>query len=223
MRVNAAGEIFVLEINSNCGIFYARDEPGSADLILINDPEGHQGFLERILKAALARQKHIQPNWYVRHTPRGATACMPAGKLPPGKSSLKVNKVRIHWSVWEHVQQDWSEEDQRIFERHAYPLTEDTWVVPSRDPGEWKPINHACDPNAWWQGLDITARRAIAMDEEITLEYATFYNERMAEFSCWCGGKTCRETIRGTDYLLPLVEHYHGHTTDYIRRKRLQL
>lgn len=55
-RVNAHGEPFVLEINPNCGIFYAPDELGSADFILMQHPDGHDGFIERILKAAIRRQ-----------------------------------------------------------------------------------------------------------------------------------------------------------------------
>lgn len=56
-RMNADGEIFLLEINPNCGIFYPPSEPGSADFILINDQLGHSGFLDLILASAL-RRKH---------------------------------------------------------------------------------------------------------------------------------------------------------------------
>ncbi len=56
-RMNAAGEIFLLEINPNCGIFYPPHEPGSADFILLNDPLGHEGFLDLILRSALKRKK----------------------------------------------------------------------------------------------------------------------------------------------------------------------
>ncbi|MBI3914724.1 MAG: hypothetical protein HY327_11150 [Chloroflexi bacterium] len=45
----------MLEINPNCGVFYAPDEPGSADYILLNDSAGHRGFVEQIIRAALAR------------------------------------------------------------------------------------------------------------------------------------------------------------------------
>lgn len=56
-RMNTQGELFLLEINPNCGIFYPPHEPGSADFILLNDPRGHAGFLELILGSALQRQK----------------------------------------------------------------------------------------------------------------------------------------------------------------------
>jgi hypothetical protein len=35
-------------------VFYALEDPGSADVILMADRAGHRGFLELILRAALA-------------------------------------------------------------------------------------------------------------------------------------------------------------------------
>ncbi|HRW09829.1 MAG TPA: hypothetical protein P5121_32230, partial [Caldilineaceae bacterium] len=63
-------------------------------------------------------------------------------------------------------------------------------------------------------------RRAIAPGEEITLDYATFHNEIMAEFVCTCGAPDCRGLIRGTDYREPFVERYGEHISDYVRTKR---
>jgi D-alanine-D-alanine ligase len=59
-RMNAKGELFLLEINPNCGIFYPPKEPGSADFILINDPLGHAGFLNLILSSALKRKNDLR-------------------------------------------------------------------------------------------------------------------------------------------------------------------
>jgi D-alanine-D-alanine ligase-like ATP-grasp enzyme len=55
MRVDGKGDVYVLEINPNCGIFYPEAEPGSADYVLLNDPKGHRGFLDLIIRAALKR------------------------------------------------------------------------------------------------------------------------------------------------------------------------
>jgi len=46
----------MLEINPNCGIFYPPTDPGSADFSLLNDPMGHQGFMDLIIRAGLKRQ-----------------------------------------------------------------------------------------------------------------------------------------------------------------------
>lgn len=60
IRVDAKDEVYVLEINPNCGMFYPESAPGSADFVLLNDPKGHRGFLDLILRAALQRQKSKQ-------------------------------------------------------------------------------------------------------------------------------------------------------------------
>jgi hypothetical protein len=56
----ADGTISMLEINPNCGIFYAPHEPGSADFCLIHDPVyNHQKFLKLIIRSALNRQNTL--------------------------------------------------------------------------------------------------------------------------------------------------------------------
>lgn len=59
-RMAADGTIYMLEINPNCGIFYAPHEPGSADFCLIHDPVyDHQKFLKLIIHSALNRQDRM--------------------------------------------------------------------------------------------------------------------------------------------------------------------
>jgi D-alanine-D-alanine ligase len=59
-RMSADGTIYMLEINPNCGIFYAPDEPGSADFSLINDPVyNHRKFLKLIIRSAQKRQDRM--------------------------------------------------------------------------------------------------------------------------------------------------------------------
>lgn len=56
-RMDADGTIHMLEINPNCGIFYAPHEPGSADFSLLNDPTiDHNRFMKLIIRNAQARQ-----------------------------------------------------------------------------------------------------------------------------------------------------------------------
>ena len=59
-RMSEDGTIHMLEINPNCGIFYAPHEPGSADFSLINDPVyNHQKFLKLIVRSAQNRQANM--------------------------------------------------------------------------------------------------------------------------------------------------------------------
>jgi D-alanine-D-alanine ligase len=220
VRVNPAGEIFILEINPQCSLFDPIDDPGDTDFVLFNDPGGHKGFLELIFRAALARRKRLRRKWFVRYHPRRGYGLYARQAMDAGEVILPLEK-RPHTLVsHSHVQRTWEPEQQQLFTRHAYPLSDEVWVMLSDHPAEWTTINHACDPNAWWCGLDIVARRPISEGEEITLDYATFYNELMPEFACLCGAQDCRKIIRGTDYLQPFVDRYEGHVSDYVRQKR---
>ena len=55
IRVDAEGTPWMLEINPNCGVYYPMDAPGSADLCLVHDPAGHEGFTRQLVAAGLAR------------------------------------------------------------------------------------------------------------------------------------------------------------------------
>ena len=69
-RVDADGRAYMLEINPNCGIFYPPTDPGSADLCLMHDPAGHEGFTRQIVRAALRRHEQQRRCWEVRSKPR---------------------------------------------------------------------------------------------------------------------------------------------------------
>lgn len=57
VRVRPDGEIVILEINPNCGIlYYGPDDRSHADLPISWDKEGHAGFLDRIIRAAVKRR-----------------------------------------------------------------------------------------------------------------------------------------------------------------------
>ncbi len=57
VRMNARGEIYILEINPNGGILYTPEEYGPADYMILYDKDGYDGFFDRIFRAAIVRQK----------------------------------------------------------------------------------------------------------------------------------------------------------------------
>ncbi|HNC08509.1 MAG TPA: hypothetical protein PLX14_07385 [Anaerolineales bacterium] len=58
IRIRPNGELVILEINPNCGIlYYGPDDRGPADLPISWDQDGHDGFLDRIFRSAMLRQK----------------------------------------------------------------------------------------------------------------------------------------------------------------------
>jgi len=119
-----------------------------------------------------------------------------------------------------HVESVWREPFRSWFTYRAWPLTDEVWVVWSPDPEDWTPIDHSCDPSCWLEGLDIVARRDLAAGVEITVDYATMYNEVMPDFECTCGADSCRGTIRGSDLMSDFVDRYHDHVSDYVRSRR---
>ncbi len=80
IRMDARGELFMLEINPNCGVFFAPDESGSADFVLMYDPIGHTGFVEHLLNLALSRQR--------RQRRRQANTCTPLHR-PQGQVCVR--------------------------------------------------------------------------------------------------------------------------------------
>ncbi len=219
VRMDAEGELYMLEINPNCGVFYGPDDPGSADFILQYDPAGYEGFVEAILRAAARRVKEPK-KWSLRFDGKTAYGMRADEDIEIG-TLIEQYEERPHVLVSKaHVDAHWDERRRAWFDRYAYPLTDELFVMWSDDPNSWKPINHSCDPNAWLEGLNVTARRRIEAGEEITLDYATFCNESMAPFECACGSPHCRGTIRGSDYMEPFVDRYGAHVSDYVRSKR---
>ena len=57
LRVDKQGTPFMLEINPNCGVYYPPTDPGSADLCLAQEPDGHEGFTRLLVEAAFSRNR----------------------------------------------------------------------------------------------------------------------------------------------------------------------
>jgi len=63
LRVDTSGRPHLLEINPNCGIFGPLEHPGpySTDTMILDDPVGYPGFVDRILDAARRRARRGGP------------------------------------------------------------------------------------------------------------------------------------------------------------------
>ncbi len=220
IRMNQQGELFMLEINPNCELFYPPGDEGSADFILRNDPAGHQGFVDKILQSALKRNRRQIKKWKMNPRAEGDLGMYARQPIAIGELIERYEEQSHVLVSKAHVLKHWNAEQQAMFARYAYPVTDEIYVMWGAHPGDWKPINHSCDPNAWLDGLNLVARRRIAAGEQITMDYATFCNETLEEFECSCGSPDCRGIVRGTDYLKPFVARYGEHVSDYVRAKR---
>ena len=91
-----------------------------------------------------------------------------------------------------------------IFLRYAYN------TAPDQVTGTFHPeavrhpvnfINHGCDPNAGYDGMDdIIALRSIGAGEEIRMDYGTFTFSFDHEFVCRCGAASCRGKVTAGDW-----------------------
>jgi len=220
IRMDQSGELFMLEINPNCEIFYPPGDEGCADFILLNDPAGHQGFVETILRSAMKRAVRETRKWHIRKNPERHYGMYAAQTIEAGGLIERYEEQQHVLVSKAHVNEHWNATQKALFARYAYPISEEVYAMWSSDPEQWKPINHSCDPNAWLDGLNLAARRKIAAGEQITMDYGTFCNETLEPFTCTCGSSECRGVIRGTDYLTPHIGRYNGHVSDYVRMNR---
>ena len=70
------------------------------------------------------------------------------------------------------------------------------YILWDENASEWAPQNHSCNANTHYIGLNVVASTNIAKDEELTLDYATFLNDKAQEFECKCGAANCRKLIK---------------------------
>lgn len=220
LRMNENGDLFMLEINPNCGVYYAPSDPGSADLALLHDAAGHQGFTDLLLQAALARHARKQRGWEVLPVPRDGYATYATRRIEAGERVMPFEGAPHTLVSRSRVENCWDERRKEWFRKYAWPLTEEIWVTWPEDPEAWVPINHSCDPNTWLEGLDLVARRRIEKGEELRVDYATYGNNILAPFDCSCGSKACRGRVEADDHLKGLMDRYGSHLSDYVKRAR---
>lgn len=79
-----------------------------------------------------------------------------AGEIVQRNEQKPHNLVSLQWA---HKAWLVGSRDRSWFDAYAYPVSPEVYVTWSDDPREWLPINHACDPNTWLDGLNLVAKR----------------------------------------------------------------
>lgn len=196
-RVNAAKEIYFLEINFTCSVFYSHGYEGSADFILKYDGVGQAGFLRHIISEGIARhQRRVKP-YYMKGNSIAGYGIYAQRGIRKGEVIFKGEGRSQRIITKRFVEEHWNENEKLHFRRYAYPISDQVFILWDEDPSGWAPQNHSCNPNTQYDGLDVRATRDIALGEELTLDYAHFLDDSMEPFDCQCGAKNCRGRIRG--------------------------
>lgn len=197
-RVNDKNEIFFLEINFTCSVFYKDGYEGSADYILKCDGIGQAGFLKKIVDEGIARHRRRQK----KHTMKGNAI---AGYGIYANQNINANEVIFRGeemaqriTTRRYVENSWNVKEKETFRKYAYPLSKEVFLLWDDNPANWAPQNHSCDPNTRYEGLNVVALRNISKGEELTLNYADFLDEHMEPFDCRCGAANCCGRVTGT-------------------------
>ncbi len=196
-RVNDKNEIYFLEINFTCSVFYTDGYEGSADFVLKFDEAGQRGFLEHIIAEGVARHQRRKKPYLMKGNSISGFGIYAARPIRKGEVIFR-GEERAHRIVTKRfVEKNWNEEQKLNFRRYAYAVSEEVFVLWDDDPSEWAPQNHSCDANTGLEGLNVIALRSIKKNEELTFDYSQFLDENMEPFECRCGSENCRGTISG--------------------------
>ncbi len=197
-RMDKEGRLFFLEINFTCSVFYTNGYEGSADYIIKNEPIGQSGFLRLIIDEGMARYQRKKKKYALRGNAIAGFGIYATTAITQGEVIFKGEAEEHRLVTARHVHAHWNEVEKKAFEHYAFPLSEAVYEIWDKEPCNWAPQNHSCEPNTGYDGLNVIALREIKTLEELTLDYETFLDDSAASFTCHCGTVSCRGTIKAT-------------------------
>ena len=196
-RVNAKNEIFFLEINFTCSVFYKDGYEGSADYILKSDGIGQAGFLKKIIDEGIARHQRRQKKYTMKGNAIAGYGIYATQNINAKELIFRGEGIEQRIITRNYVERYWNVKEKETFRKYAYPLSKEVFLLWDNNPSGWAPQNHSCDPNTSYEGLNVVALRNINKGEELTLNYATFLDENMEPFNCRCGSANCCGLVTG--------------------------
>ena len=199
-RVDKNLEVYFLEINFACSVFYEDGYEGSADYILNFDPVGKVGFLEHIIAEGIARYEAKQRKYRMKGNAINGFGIVAQKMLKKGEVIFKLEESAQRIITKRYVENNWTDNQKEEFRHYAYPISDEVYILWDHKPENWAPQNHSCEPNTRYDGLNLIAIRDIKAEEELTLDYADLLDESMDSFVCTCGLPNCRKVISGTPH-----------------------
>ncbi len=197
-RMNDRGELFFLEINFTCSVFYENGYEGSADYILKYSNISKADFLQMIIDEGIERHKKKQKKYTMKGNSISGYGIYANKDIEKGEVVFQGEGRSQKIATLNYIRDHWTVKELENFRKYAYPLSKEVFLLWDENPAEWAPQNHSCEANTEYFGLDVVASRLIKKDEELTLDYALFLDDTMEPFECSCGTPSCKGLIKGT-------------------------
>ena len=196
-RVTDKNEIFFLEINFTCSVFYKDGYEGSADYILKADGVGQAGFLQKIVDEGIARHKRRQKIYTMKGNAIAGYGIYATQNILAKTVIFNGEEMSQRLVTRNNVDRYWNVKEKETFRKYAYPLSKEVFLLWDNNPANWAPQNHSCNPNTAYEGLNVVALQNVLQGEELTLNYASFLDEHMEPFNCRCGAINCCGLVTG--------------------------
>ena len=196
-RVTDKNEIFFLEINFTCSVFYKDGYEGSADYILKADGVGQAGFLQKIVDEGIARHKRRQKIYTMKGNAIAGYGIYATQNILAKTVIFNGEEMSQRLVTRNYVDRYWNVKEKETFRKYAYPLSKEVFLLWDNNPANWAPQNHSCNPNTAYEGLNVVALQNVLQGEELTLNYASFLDEHMEPFNCRCGAINCCGLVTG--------------------------
>ena len=197
-RINENGELFFLEINFTCSVFYEDGLEGSADYILSNEKNGKKVFLQKIIEEGIARHNRKQKKYTMKGNSINGYGIFANCNIKEKEIVFLGEEKAQRLTTKRQVEENWNKDQKTNFKNYAYPISSEVFILWEENPANWAPQNHSCNANTMYNGLNVIASKNIIAGEELTLDYAMFLDENIEPFSCTCGSIDCRKTIKGS-------------------------
>jgi D-alanine-D-alanine ligase len=196
-RSNNKGDIYFLEINFTCSVFYSDGYEGSADFILKASGVAAGQFLKDIISEGISRHFKNKKPYNLRGDSISGYGIYANRDILKDEVVFRGEERPQRIATRAHIASKWNDDEKENFKKYAYPISEHVYLLWDENPSSWGPQNHCCEANTHYKGLDVVASRDISKGEELTLDYGAFLDEAMQPFQCSCGKPACRGLITG--------------------------
>jgi D-alanine-D-alanine ligase len=196
-RSNKNNDLFFLEINFTCSVFYTDGYEGSADFILKASGVSSRDFLKGIIKEGMSRHQQKMKVYKMSGDSVSGYGIYANRNIRCGEVVYRGEERAHRIATKSHIDTCWGLEAKENFMKYAYPASRHIYLLWDESPAEWAPQNHCCDANTGYVGLNVIAKRDIEKGEELTLDYGEFLDDTMQPFQCSCRKPNCRGVISG--------------------------